>query len=384
VLIREPRVRPVEENVPVGVRSAAAWSWRLLVILGALAVLLYLVGKLQHVLIPVAIALLFAAVLQPAAMWLRRRGMNRSLAAGIVLLGGVGAVAGVLTLVIDAISGGFGDLSDSVEGGVDEVRDWLVQGPLSLSQQQIDDATDAATQTVLDNRDTFTAGALATATTVTHIVTGFLLILFVLFFFLRDGRDIWLWLVGLFPKTVRQDIDGAGLNAWKTLISYVRGTGVVAFVDAMSIGVGLLLLGVPLAVPLTALIFLGAFIPIVGSFLSGLIAVLVALVSNGPINALLVLGLCVLVMQVEGHILQPLLLGRAVKVHPVAVILAIAAGLITAGIIGALVAVPLIACLNVAAIYLLRGRYAVEQAPVAADVDPRPPQPREDAVKGTH
>lgn len=373
VLVREPRARPVEENVPVGVRSAAAWSWRLLVILGALYVLLYVVARLELVLIPVALALLFAALLQPAAMWLRRQGMNRSVAAAIVLLGGVGTVAGVLTLIVDAISGGFGDLSDSVEGGVEEIRDWLVQGPLGLSPRQIDDATDSAMQSVLDNRETFTAGALATATTVTHIVTGFLLVLFVLFFFLRDGREIWLWLVGLLPLTVREDIDGAGLNAWKTLISYVRGTGLVAFVDAMSIGVGLLLLGVPLAVPLTALIFLGAFIPIIGSFLSGLIAVLVALVSNGPISALLVLGLCVLVMQVEGHILQPLLLGRAVKVHPVAVILAIAAGLITAGIVGALIAVPLVACLNVAAIYLLRGRYAIEQAPVAADIDPDPP-----------
>lgn len=366
------RPRPVEENIPVGVRSAAAWSWRLLVILGGLAVLLYIFARLELVLIPVAIALLLSALLQPAAMWLRRQGMNRSLAAAIVMFGGIGIVVGILTLVVTALSDGLSDLSDSVSAGIDQARDWLVTGPLSLSQQQLDNLIDDAQSSLVENRDTFTAGALATATTLTHILTGLLLLLFVLFFFLRDGRELWLWVVGLFPRPVRRDIDGAGLNAWKTLISYVRGTGLVAFIDAVSIGIGLLILGVPLALPLTALIFLGAFIPIVGSFLSGLIAVLVALVANGLLNALLVLGLCILVMQVEGHILQPLLLGRAVKVHPVAVILAIAAGLLVAGIVGALIAVPLVASLNVAAIYLLRGRYAIAEAPVASDIDPDP------------
>lgn len=368
-----PRPRPVEENIPVGVRSAAAWSWRLLVILGAMAVLLYVVGRLQHVLAPVAIALLLAGLLQPVAAWLRDRGVPRSLAAAMVLLGGMAAVAGILTLVVNAISHGFANLSDSVSGGIDQVRDWLVHGPLGLSERQIDDAIDGAADTVANNRETLTAGALATATTVTELVAGFLLILFTLFFFLRDGRLIWLWLVGLLPRTARQDIDGAGLNAWKTLISFVRATGVVAFTDAAGIGIGLVILGVPLALPLAALVFLGAFIPLIGSFLSGLIAVLVALVSNGPITALLTLGVVVLIMQLEGHLLQPLLLGRAVKVHPLAVILAIAAGLLVAGIIGALVAVPLVACGNVAALYLVRGRYADDEAPIASDIDPRPP-----------
>lgn len=378
VVVREPRQRPVEENIPVGVRSAAAWSWRLLVILGALYVLLYLIARMQLVLTPVAIALLLAGLLQPVASWLRGRGVPRSVAAVLVLLGGVATVAAIITLVVDAISNGFGDLSESVSQGIDEVRDWLVQGPLSLSQRQIDEAIDGAGAAVADNRETFTAGALATATTVSHLLTGFFLMLFALFFFLRDGRQIWLWLVRLLPRTVREDVDGAGLNAWKTLISYVRATGLVAFVDAVGIGIGLVILKVPLALPLAALVFLGAFIPLIGSFLSGLIAVLVALVSNGPVTALLVLGVVVLVMQMEGHLLQPLLLGRAVKVHPLAVILAIAAGLLVAGIIGALIAVPFVACLNVAMIYLVQGRYAIEEAPVAADIDPEPP-PTEDA-----
>ncbi|MDQ3455114.1 MAG: AI-2E family transporter, partial [Actinomycetota bacterium] len=366
------RQRPVEENIPVGIRTTAAWSWRMLVILGGLWVVFFVAIELQLVLVPVAIALLLSGLLQPVASWLRRQGLPRSVAAALVLFGGIAAVAGIITLVVSAVSNGLADLSDSVTEGIDQVRDWLVQGPLSLSQQQLDDLIDEGQSSLADNRELFTAGALATATTVGHLVTGFFLVLFALFFFLRDGREIWLWLVGLLPRVSREDIDGAGLIAWKTLISYVRATGLVAFVDAVGIGIGIAVLGVPLALPLAAVVFLGAFIPLIGSFLSGLLAVLVALVSNGPITALLVLGVVVVVMQVEGHLLQPLLLGRAVKIHPLAVILAIAAGLLVAGIVGALIAVPLAACVNVATIYLVRGRYAVAEAPIAAEFDPDP------------
>ncbi len=371
-LLPTARPRPIEENIPIGVRSAAAWSWRLILIAAALALLGFIVVQLQLVLVPIAIALLLAGLLQPVAAWLRDRGLHRTLAAAIVLLGGIAAVAATITLVVNAVSSGFGDLSQGVNGGVGQVRDWLVRGPLNLSQQQLDDLINGATNAIANNRDTFTAGALATAATLSHIITGFFLMLFVLFFFLRDGRQIWLWLIGLFPRIARRDIDGAALQAWKTLISYVRATGLVALVDAIGIGIGIAVLGVPLALPLAALVFLGAFIPLIGSFLSGLIAVLVALVSNGPLTAVLVLAVVVLVMQIEGHLLQPILLGRAVKVHPLAVILAIAAGLLLGGIIGALVAVPIVACLNVATTYLVRDRHSIEQAPVAADVDTRP------------
>lgn len=368
-LLTETRPRPVDENIPIGVRSAAAWSWRLLVILAAAAAVLFLVVQLRLVVIPVAIALLLAALLQPVASWLRSRGVPRSLAATLVLLSGIGAVVGVITLVVNAVRSGLGDLSDSLTDAVDQVRNWLVQGPLGLSETQLDDLIDSAGNTLLDNQGTLTTGALSTATTLGHVLTGFFLVLFSLFFFLRDGRAIWEWLVGLMPRGARRDIDGAASQSWKTLISYVRATGLVAFVDAVGIGIGIAILGVPLALPLAALVFLGAFVPLVGGFLTGLLAVLVALVSNGVVTALLVLGVVLLVQQIEGHLLQPLLLGRAVKVHPLAVILAIAAGLLTAGIVGALVAVPLVACLNVAALYLLRGRYAIEEAPVARDIE---------------
>lgn len=365
-----PRVRPAEEQVPIGVRAAAAWSWRLLVIAAAGALIVYVIADLQLVLAPVAIAVLLAGLLQPVAAWLRRRGLPQTLAALIVLFGGIGVVAGVLSLAVAALSQGFGDLADSAGEGIDQVRTWLTDGPLNLSQRQLDDLVRQGQDSLSNNRDTFTSGALSTALTLGHLVTGLLLMLFTLFFLLRDGRVIWLWLVGLLPHGARHDVDGAASIAWKTLISYVRATGVVAFSDAAGVGIGLAILGVPLALPLAAVVFIGAFIPIIGAFTSGLLAVLVALVSNGPITALAVLALIVVVMQVEGHLLQPLLLGRAVKVHPLAVIIAIAAGLLVGGIIGALIAVPLVACGNVATIYLVRGRYAVAEAPIAGDVDP--------------
>lgn len=368
-LLSATRPRPVDENIPIGVRATAAWSWRFLVILAAAAAVLFLVVQLRLVVISLAIALLLAALLQPVASWLRERGVPRSLAAALVLLGGIGAVAGTLTLVVRAVTNGFAGLSDNVIDAVDQVRNWLVQGPLGLSEAQLDDLIDSAANALVDNQGTLTTGALSTATTLGHVVTGFFLVLFALFFFLRDGRLIWTWLVGLMPRASRRDIDGAASQTWKTLISYVRATGLVAFVDAVGIGVGIAILGVPLALPLAALVFLGAFVPLVGGFLTGLLAVLVALVSKGVVTALLVLGVVLLVQQIEGHVLQPLLLGRAVKVHPLAVALAITAGLLTAGIVGALVAVPLVACVNVAALYLVRGRYAIEEAPSAGDTD---------------
>lgn len=358
--------------MPVGVRTAAAWAWRLILIGAALAVFLRVVGMLQLVLVPVAVALLLAGLLQPLAAWLRRHGLNRTLAALFVLLGGIASVVGLLYLVGTALSQGFGDLADSANEGIGQVRDWLTDGPLNLSERQLDDLVTQGQDALSNNRDVFTAGALDTALTVGHVVTGFFLALFTLFFFLRDGRQIWLWLIGLSPRAARRDIDGAGLIAWKTLISYVRATGIVALSDAAGIGIGIAILGVPLALPLAAVVFLGAFIPIVGSFTSGLLAVLVALVSDGPLTALVVFGIVVAVMQIEGHLLQPLLLGRAVKVHPLAVILSIAAGLLVAGIIGALIAVPLVACANVATLYLVRGRYVIDEAPVAGDIDPMP------------
>jgi predicted PurR-regulated permease PerM len=372
---RQRRARPArrpgapEEEVPRALRVAAAWSWRIIVVVAGLYLLLWAAAYVAVVVVPVIVALLLAALLQPGAAALVRRGWPRTLAAVTMLVVGLGTVAGIVTLVVQQVTTGFGDLADQVGQGVEQVRDLVVR-TFPVTRTQLENVVTQLQQTLVANEETLASGALTTAVTVGEVVTGTLLALFTLFFFLKDGRSIWLWLVGLFPRDSRAYVDEAVRRSWRTLISYVRATAAVAMVDAIGIGIGLAVLSVPLVIPLAALVFLGAFIPIIGSFLAGTVAVLVALVSKGPITALIALAVVVLVMQLEGHVLQPLLLGRAVRVHPLAVVLAIAAGLLVAGIFGALIAVPTVACANVAGTYLSR-RYD----------GPRPPEPRRERAR---
>ncbi|WP_324274660.1 AI-2E family transporter [Blastococcus brunescens] len=358
-----------ENEVPNGLRIAAAWSWRLIVVLGGIYALLYAAASIAVVVVPVIVALLLAALLQPGAASLVRRGWPPSLAALVMLLVGLAVVSGIITLVVERFIADYDNLAGQVSEGIGQVQDFVVR-TFPITQGQLEDAVATLQETLLDNQETLATGALTTATTVGEVFTGLVLALFTLFFFLKDGRTIWLWLVGLFPTGSRAYVDEAARRSWRTLISYVRATAAVAMVDAVGIGIGLAVLGVPLVVPLAALVFLGAFIPIIGGFLAGTIAVLVALVSNGPITALITLAVVVGVMQLEGHVLQPLLLGRAVRVHPLAVVLAIGAGLLIAGIFGALIAVPIVACANVAGTYLSRRHHG-----------PRPPEPRPDRAR---
>lgn len=367
---RRPDPRTVgEAGVPSGLRTAAAWSWRLIVVLVGAYVLLSAAAYVAVVVVPVIVALLLAALLQPGAAALVRHGWPRALAAFAMLLVGLGVVAGIITLVVERFIDGFEDLSEQVTAGLEQVRDYVVE-TFPVTERQLDQALAQAREFFAGNQDEIASGAIDTAATVGEVFTGIVLALFTLFFFLKDGRSIWLWLVGLMPGDARAYVDEAARRAWRTLISYVRATVAVALVDAVGIGIGLAILQVPLVIPLAALVFLGAFIPIIGSFLAGSVAVLVALVAVGPIKALIALAIVVAVMQLEGHVLQPLLLGRAVHVHPLAVVLAIAAGLLVSGIFGALVAVPVVACANVAGTYLARRHDG-----------PRPPEPRPDRAR---
>jgi predicted PurR-regulated permease PerM len=239
---------------------------------------------------------------------------------------------------------------------VRQIQTWLRSGPLHLSDNQVNAAVDAAQNWANTHRDILTTGAVSTAATVLEVLAGLFLVLFSTFFFLRDGRRIWYFITSVLPGDVRDPVAGAGVAAWRTLVAYVRATVLVAFIDAVGIGVGLALLRVEFAFPLAALVFLGAFIPIVGATLSGTVAVLVALVTRGPLWALAVLALIIGVQQFEGHVLQPVIMGRAVSIHPLAVIVAIAAGAVLAGIVGALVAVPVVAVLNTAVRHMLAHR----------------------------
>ena len=336
-------VRPL---VPTVLRVTAALGWRLLVVIAAIYVLGIVVNRLAAVVVPVAVAVLLAALLSPAVQALHRHGVPRAAAAALVLVGGLAALGGVLTFVIVTFVRGVPALAAQLSASVDTVVGWLATGPLHLSTAQLANVQAQVLATLSANQASITSGALTTAATLGETVTEALLVVFVLIFLLHGGAGIWQFLLGAVPAGVRTRVDVAGRRGLAALVSYVRATAVVAVVDALAIGIGLAVLGVPLAVPLAALVFLGAFVPIIGAVVGGGVAVLVALVANGPVSALIVLGIIIAVMQLEGHVLQPLLLGRAVKLHPLAVVLAIATGLVVAGIAGALFAVPLLAVLN--------------------------------------
>jgi predicted PurR-regulated permease PerM len=347
--------RPSAEDVlPAGVRTAGAWAWRFILFVAAGYLFLRVIGLLRVVVIPVIVAVLLAALFQPVVAFLRRRGMNRSLAAGLVLVCALVVVFGGLGLIVQTVVSQFDTLSSQVVDGIDEVQAWLAQGPLQISQTQISDAVARLREQISENQGALTTGALTTAATVGEMVAGFFLVLLSLFFFLRDGDQIWTFLCRLLPRGARIPTARAGHYSWHTLVSYVHATVLVAFVDAVGIGIGLVIMRVPLALPLAALVFLGAFIPVVGATLTGAVAVLVALVTQGPVTALIILGVVIAVQQLEGHVLQPLIMGRAVALHPLAVILAIASGVVLAGIVGGLIAVPLLAVANTAIRYLVR------------------------------
>ncbi|MFC4604107.1 AI-2E family transporter [Rhodococcus kronopolitis] len=330
------------------VRIGAEWAWRLLVLFAALVTLGYIVSKLETVLIPVGLALLASALLVPLVDWLQSRGVPRSAAVVLVLVAGIGVVAGILAFVVQQFVEGLPQLSDQFTQSITQIQDWLTAGPFHFSEEQIRQAGDSVVTAVQDNREALTSGALTTATVIGEIFTGALLTLFTLIFFLYGGEQVWEFVTRIVPTASRARVRLAGSQGFASLVGYVRATVVVAAADAVGIGAGLAILGVPLALPLASLVFMGAFIPIVGAFLTGFVAVFVALVTKGLVTALIVLGIIIGIMQLEGHVLQPLLLGRAVRLHPLAVVLAITAGIVLAGIVGGLLAVPVVAVLNTA------------------------------------
>jgi putative heme transporter len=362
-----------DADVPHGLRIAAAWSWRLIAIGVVGWALLRVIGTIKFVIIPLIVALLLSALLAPAVKWLLRAKFPRSLATALVLVAGLAAVVGTLTLVVNEFISGAPDLADNAGRGITQIQDWLRDGPLHLSDNQVSDYIAQAQQWLNDNRDRLTSQGLSTAGTVAEVLTGAILVLFSLFFFLRDGRRIWRFIVRLFPVAARWRVDDAGQASWATLGAYVRATVLVAFIDAVGIGIFLVIFRVQFAFALAALVFLGAFIPIVGATLSGAVAVLVALVDRGPVIALIILGVVIGVQQLEGHVLQPLIMGRAVAIHPLLVIIAIASGVVLAGIVGALVSVPLVAVLNTAIRRLNKRRATPEVPPDAVVVAAKGP-----------
>jgi putative heme transporter len=335
-----------DASVEPVVRKTAAWAWRLLVILAAGVAFLWVVARLQIIVVPVLLALMISALLVPAVDWLDRRGLPRGGAVALVLLGGFALLGGVLTFVITQFVVGLPDLTEQVTRSIDTTRKWLIEGPVHLRSEQITNAGNAAIQALHNNQAKLTSGALSTAATLTEMLTAAVLVLFTLIFFLYGGRNIWQYVTKIVPVDVRDRVREAGRAGFGSLIAYVRATFLVALTDAAGVGAGLAIMGVPLALPLASLVFLGAFIPLIGALISGLVAVVVALLAKGIVYALLTLGLLIVINQIEAHLLQPLVMGRAVSIHPLGVVLAISTGGVLAGIVGALLAVPTVAFLN--------------------------------------
>ncbi|MFJ7267408.1 AI-2E family transporter [Streptomyces sp. NPDC099050] len=346
-----PRPDPVSV-IPWGVRVAAEASWRLLLLAGMLWVLMRVISEVRLVVLAFAAALLVTAMLQPFVVRLRRLGMPRGLATAVTAILGFVVIGLVGWFVVWQVMDNLDELSDRLREGINELKLWALDSPFHVTEKQINDIAKNLSETIGTNTEQITSAGLQGVTVLVEVLTGMLLAMFSTLFLLYDGKRIWIWATGLLPAAARPGVAGAGPRAWRTLTAYVRGTVLVALIDAVFIGLGLYFLDVTMAVPLAVFIFLFAFIPLVGAVISGVLAVVVALVTQGPFTATMVLLVVLAVQQIEGHVLQPFILGRAVRVHPLAVVLSVAAGGLVAGIGGAVVAVPLVAVTNTVVGYL--------------------------------
>ena len=366
--------------IPWGMRVAAEAGWRLLVLAGTLWVLMRVISAVQLVVLAFVAALLVTAMLQPTVVRLRRIGLPRGLATAVTAILGFVIMGLVGWFVVWQVMDNLDTLSDKVRDGIDELKLWLLDSPFHVTESQINDIAKNLSDTISTNTEEITSAGLQGVTVMVEVLTGILLAMFSTLFLLYDGKRIWQWVLKLVPAQARPGVAGAGPRAWRTLTAYVRGTVIVALIDAIFIGLGIYFLDVPMAVPLAVFIFLFAFIPLVGAVMSGALAVVVALVTQGVFAALMVLVVVLAVQQIEGHILQPFILGRAVRVHPLAVVLAVAAGGMIAGIGGAVVAVPLVAVTNTVVGYL---RSYGEEQTLAHAPAPRPtPAPVEPKTVG--
>ena len=356
-------------DVPPSLRLAAAIAWRLLVIAAAIAVVALIVARLRVVFIPAFVALLLATQLRLPVDWLHNRGLPRAAAVLITLVAAAAVLLGIGLAVVGTLINDFDELEANFEGGLDRVGDWLVD--LGVSQEDVEAAINDGLAGIRSNSDTLVGGLFHGASLALELVAGAALTGVLLFYFLLDGRRMWEWICTLLPAHRGSQINALGHSAAQVLAAYIRATAAVALFDAVLIGLVLLLIGVPLVIPLATITFFAAFVPIIGAVVAGLVAVLVALLSEGADGALLVLAAVVIVQQVEGNVLAPFLVGRSLAIHPVVIILAVTAGSLIWGVLGAVIAVPLVAVATIAAPILV-GR---EEAPA---IQAEPPSDLED------
>ncbi|MGY1709321.1 AI-2E family transporter [Geodermatophilus sp. SYSU D00758] len=343
-----------------------SWAVRTLATSGAVLALaavgwlaFWFLLRVPMITVAVSVALLLAALVEPFARWLRRRGAPPGLAALLSVLLLLAVLAGVGVLVGFRAATKLRDLSRPLAAGIDRIRVWLTEGPLDLDAGQVAEVRNAVVAWIYD----LTPPPADTARMALYLLAAVVLVAFLVFFLLKDGARMWAWLLVRVPGRRREQVDDAGRCAWTVLSHYVRGVLLVALIDAVGIGAALLVLGVPLWGSLTLLTFFGAFVPLFGATVSGAVAVLVTLVTNGLTDALVVLVVVLVVQQVEGNLLQPLIVGRTVRLHPAAVLVAVTTGTLLWGLAGALLAVPLMAVVYRVADHV---RLHPAPAPVAA------------------
>jgi predicted PurR-regulated permease PerM len=330
-----------------GVRVVAVFSAELLLIAGAVVVLGWVLGKFWVILLPVVLGLLFTTVLWPPTRFLRRHRWPPALAAAVVLVGFLAVFGGLVALIAPQVADQAGSLADQTVRALDDVQKWLQGPPLNIGEDQIGSAVDNVIGRLQQNATSIAGYALTTATTIGNGVINLVLALVLTFFFLKDGPRWVPWLCAQTGPRAAPHVAALSQKSWSTLSEFIRQQAFVGFIDALFIGIGLLVLGVPLVIPLAVLTFLGAFIPIIGAFVAGAFAVLIALVSEGFTDALIVLIIVVAVQQLEGNVLQPIIQGRGFNLHAGVVILAVTAGSSLAGIIGAFLSVPVAALVAV-------------------------------------
>ncbi|MFF5790489.1 AI-2E family transporter [Paeniglutamicibacter sp. NPDC012692] len=353
----------VRRALPPGLDLVGKGAWRVLGIIGVLAVFVFLVAQLEEIVVPFMIALLLTAFLKPPVSWLVAHGWRKWLAIILALVVAGGVMAGLVVLVETQINAGLPEVQERSVAAYRQFRDFLDSSPLQFTSAQFDAFLVQLGREIQKHGNEIFSGALVLGKTAGHVLAGALLTAFATIFMLIDGANVWRWTVRLFPRGARPAVDGAGKAGWNTLTSFVRVQILVAAGNGVGIGLFAFFVGLPLVVPIAILVFLASFIPVIGAIVTGAIAVLVALVFVGPIQALVMLGGVLLVHLLEAHVMQPLAMGAAVKIHPLAVVFAVAAGSYLAGIPGALFAVPTVAVVNAMVTFVVRGRWRAGSDP---------------------
>ena len=346
-----------------GLVRAGVTAWSVLGIVGLVVLAGFVLTQLTVVIVPLVLALFPAAVLVPPTSALKNRGVPPGLAALIVLVGALGLLAGLFGVLMPAVAGELGGLAENLEAGYTQLRAYLANSPLDLQTPSLDQALEQFQERASEEGGDLGGRVLEAGTLLVEGIAGLAFLLFALFFYLKDGPRIAGWIRSLFPPGLRADAQGIGDRVWFTIGAYIRGLLVIGLADAILIGAGLFIIGVPLALPLSVLVFFGALFPIIGAFLAGTVAVLVALATNGLGPALAVLALIIVVQQLEGHILTPIMLGRATELHPLAVIAALTTGAVLLGVLGAFLSVPVAASVARAVAYLRKRTSPAEPSP---------------------